>query len=71
MVECKLKMTPSTYFEYLSFVPFSADESFINNENVNFYSDVFTPDTQYLAPDKFQRNFKPVSKQSLSSPSYI
>ena len=50
---------------------FSADESFINNGNVNFYNDVFTPDTQYLAPNKFQRNFKPVSKQSLSSPSYI
>ena len=48
---------------------FSTDESFINNEkdpDVNFYNDVFTLDTQYLAPDKFQRNFKPFSKQSLS-----
>ena len=61
-------MVPSTCLESLSFVPFSTDESFINNENdpdVNFYNDVFTLDTQYLAPDKFQRNFKPFSKQSL------
>ena len=61
-------MAPNTCFESLSFVPFSTDESFINNENdpdVNFYNDVFTLDTQYLAPDKFQRNFKPFSKQSL------
>ena len=50
-------MAPNTCFESLSFVPFSTDESFINNENdpdVNFYNDVFTLDTQYLAPDKFQ-----------------
>ena len=62
-------MAPNTSFESLSFVPFSTDESFINNENdpdVNFYNSVFTHDTQYLAPDKFQRNFKPFSKQSLS-----
>ena len=62
-------MAPNTCFESLSFVPFSTDESFINNENdpdVNFYNDVFTLDTQYLAPDKFQRNFKPFSKQPLS-----
>ena len=62
-------MAHNTCFESLSFVPFSTDESFINNENdpdVNFYNDVFTLDTQYLAPDKFQRNFKPFSKQSLS-----
>ena len=62
-------MAPNTCFESLSFVPFSTDESFINNENdpdVNFYYDVFTLDTQYLAPDKFQRNFKPFSEQSLS-----
>ena len=62
-------MAPNTYFESLTFVPFSIDESFINNEHdpdVNFYNDVFTLDAQYLAPDKFQRNFKPFSKQSLS-----
>ena len=62
-------MAPNTCFESLSFVPFSTDESFINNENdpdVNFYNDVFTLDTQYLAPDKFQRNFKPFSKKLLS-----
>ena len=62
-------MAPNTCFESLSFVPFSTDESFINNENdpdVNFYNDVFTLDTQYLASDKFQGNFKPFSKQSLS-----
>ena len=62
-------MAPNTCFEYLSFVPFTTDESFISNENnpdVNFYNDNFTPDTQSLAPDKFQRNFKPFSKQSLS-----
>ena len=65
----ELKMVPNTCFESLSFVPFSTDESFINNENdpdVNFYNDVFTLDTQYLAPDKFQRNFKPFSKKLLS-----
>ena len=56
----------------LSFVPFSTDENFINNESdpdVNFYNDIFTLDAQSidnLAPDKFQRNFKPFSKQSLS-----
>ena len=62
-------MAPNTCFESLSFVPCSTDESFINNENdpdVNCYNDVFTLDTQYLAADKFQRNFKPFSKQSLS-----
>ena len=62
-------MAPNRRFESLSFVPFSTDESFINNENdpdVNFYSNVFTLDTQYLATGKFQRNFKPFSKQSLS-----
>ena len=62
-------MAPNTYFESLSFVPFSTEESFFNNENdpdVNFYNDAFTLDTQYLAPDKFQRNFEPFSKQSLS-----
>ena len=60
-------MGPNTCCETLSFVPFSTDESFINNENdpdVNFYNDVFTLDTQYLAPDKFRRNFKPF-QQSL------
>ena len=53
----------------MSFILFSTDESFINNENdldVNFYNDIFTLDTQYLAPDKFKRNFKPFSKYSLS-----
>ena len=62
-------MVPNTCLESLSFVPFSTDESFINNEydpDVNFYNDVLTLDTQYLAPDKFQGNFKPFSKQSLS-----
>ena len=62
-------MAPNTCFESLSFVPFSTDESFINNENdpnVNFYNDGFTLDTQNLAPDKFQRNFKSFSKQLLS-----
>ena len=62
-------MVSNTCFESLSFVPFSTDESFINNENdpdVNFYNDVFTLDTQYLAPDEFQRKFKPFSKQLLS-----
>ena len=66
-LECELKMGPNTCFESLSFVPFSTDESFINNENdphVNFYNDIFTLDTHYLAPDKFQRNFKPF-QQSL------
>ena len=62
-------MVPNTCFESLSFVFFSTDESFINNENnpdVNFYIDVCTLDTKYLAPDKFQRNFKLFSKRSLS-----
>ena len=66
-LECAPKMAPNTCFESLSFVPFSTDESFINNENdphVNFYNDIFTLDTHYLAPDKFQRNFKPF-QQSL------
>ena len=60
---------PNTCFESLSFVPFPTDENFINNENdpdVNFYIDVCTLDTQYIAPDKFQRKLKPFSKQSLS-----
>ena len=64
----RTKNMPKTCFEFLSFVPFSTEESFINNEddpNVNFYKDVFTFDTNYLALDKFQRNFKPFSKQSL------
>ena len=68
-LECELKMGPNTCFESLSFVPFSTDESFINNENdpdVNFYNNVFTLVTQYLAPNKFQRNFQPFLKQSLS-----
>ena len=33
----------------LSFVPFSTDENFINNESdpdVNFYNDIFTLDAQ-------------------------
>ena len=49
-------MAPNKCFESLSFVPFSTDESFIKNENdpdVDFYNDVFTLGTQYLAPDKF------------------
>ena len=37
-----------------------------NNPDVNFCN-VFTHETQYLAPDKFQRNFNPFSKQSLST----
>ena len=60
-------MAPNTCFESLPFVSFSTGESFINNENdadVNFYNYVFTLDTQCLAPDKFQRNFKLFSKQS-------
>ena len=55
-------MAPNICFESLSLIPFSTDESFINDENdadVNFYNGVFTLDTKYLAPDKFQRNFKP------------
>ena len=62
-------MAPESCFNFLSFVPFSTEECFINNEHdpdVNFYNDVFPLDTQYLAPDKSQRNFKPLSKQSLS-----
>ena len=53
---------PNACFESESFVPFSIKESFINNEHdsgVNFYNGIFTLDTKYLAPDKFQRNFKP------------
>ena len=67
-LECKLKMVPNTCFESL-FCSFLTEETFISKEHdpdVNFYKDVFTLDTQYLAPDKFQRNFKPFSKQSLS-----
>ena len=62
-------MAPSKCFESLSFVSLSNEESIINNEHepdVNFYKDVFTLDKQYLAPNKFQRNFKPFSKQLLS-----
>ena len=62
-------MAHNTCFESLSFVPFPTEKSFKSNENdpdVNFYNSVFTLDTQYLAPDKFQINFKPLSKQSLS-----
>ena len=58
-------MAPNICFESLSLIPFSTDESFINDKNdadVNFYNGVFTLDTKYLAPDKFQRNFKPFSK---------
>ena len=54
-------MAPNTCFESLSSVPFSLEESFINNESkadVNFHNDVFALDTQYLDPIKFQRNFK-------------
>ena len=42
---------------------------FHNNEhdpNENFYNDVFTLDTEYLTPDKFEWNFKPFSKLSPS-----
>ena len=56
-------------FFFICHLPFLNKESFINNENnsdVNFYDNIFAFDTQYLAPDKFQRNFKPFSKQSLS-----
>ena len=65
-------MAPNICFEFLSFVPFSTEESLINNENdpdVNFCNDVFTLDTQYLATDKLQRNLKPFFKSH--SPSYI
>ena len=68
-LEYELKMAPNTCFESFSFVSCSTYESFINNENdpdVNCCNDVFTLDIQYLAPDKFQRNFKPFSKQPLS-----
>ena len=62
-------MAPNTCFGPLPFFPSSTKENFINNENdpdVNFYNDVFILDTQYLALVKFQRNFKPFLKQSLS-----
>ena len=68
-LECELKLAPDTCLECLLFVPFSTEESFINNESdsdVNFYNDVFSRDTQEVGPYKFQINFKLFSKQSLS-----
>ena len=68
-LERELKIAPNTCFESLSFVPFSTKERLINNENdpdVNLYIGVFTLDIQCLAPEKFQRNLEPFSKQLLS-----
>ena len=62
-------MAPNTCFGPLPFFSSSTKENFLNNENdpdVNFYNEVFILDTQYLALVKFQRNFKPFLKQSLS-----
>ena len=64
-------MAPNTCFESFSFVSCSTYESFINNENdpdVNCCNDVFTLDIQYLAPDKFQRNFKAIFKTAAIHP---
>lgn len=58
-------MTPKLCFESLLLVPFLTEESFIKNEHdadVKFCSNVFTLETKYLEPDKFQKNFKPFCK---------
>ena len=62
-------MAPNTCSGPLPFFSSSTKESFLKNENdpdVDFSNDVFILDTQYLALVKFQRNFKPFLKQSLS-----
>ena len=62
-------MAPNTCSGPSPFFSSSTKESFLKNENdpdVDFSNDVFILDTQYLALVKFQRNFKPFLKQSLS-----
>ena len=57
--------------ESLSLVPFSIEQSLLmitheHDPDVNFYNDVFTLDTQYLAPDKFEGTFQPFLKHYFS-----
>ena len=62
-------MTPNISLESLSFSLLLTEETFIKIEHdpdVKFYNNVFTLDTKYLEPDKFQKNFRPFSKQLLS-----
>ena len=57
--------------ESLSLVPFSIEQSLLmitheHDPDFNFYNDVFTLDTQYLAPDKFEGTFQPFLKHYFS-----